>query len=167
VYHVEHHVEHRIHELGGLGRFCADRKGNGGGGPAYPGVGSPAGHAGKRTARVLIVDDNLALAENIAEILEDQGHTTEIAGTAEEALRKTATEEFSVLVTDFRLPGMNGIDLVRAMRGQRANVVAIVISAHSDQGTADAARDVGARFIEKPLDFATLNRFIRGSEGSA
>ena len=164
---MEYHVEHQIHELDGLWRYCTEPEGGGGAGPAYPRSGSLVGAVDKQTGRILIVDDNLALAENIAEILEDDGHTTDIAGSAEEALRKTLTQEFRVLVTDFRLPLMNGIDLVRMMRRQQASVVAIVISAYLDEGTAHAAKEAGARFLEKPLNFATLNQFIRSREGSA
>ena len=118
------------------------------------------------TSRVLIVDDNRALAENIAEILQGDGHTAEVAESAEEALRKTSSQEFRVVVTDVRLPGMNGIDLVRMMRRRRMNVLAIVISAHIDEGTANAARDLGVALLEKPLDLGRLNMLVRGREVS-
>lgn len=119
-----------------------------------------------RGGHILIVDDNLGLAENIAEILEGQGHTTDVAASAEEALGKALTRDFSVLVTDFRLPGMNGIELVRTIRHRGQHVVAIVISAYADEETMTAASEVGARFLEKPLNCATLNSLIVGREGA-
>ena len=119
------------------------------------------------TNSVLIVDDNRALAENIAEILQGDGHNTDVAESAEEALRKALTQEFGVVVTDVRLPGMTGIDLVRMMRRCGMSGLAIVISAHIDEGTASAAKDLGVALLEKPLDLARLNRLVRGHEGSA
>ena len=141
----------------GEGRAVADLRAsrNAGGTPA------------KRSGLVLIVDDNVELAENIAEILEIAGHSTDIATSAEEALRKALTHEFRVLVTDFRLPGMNGVDLVRMMRRHGHQVAAIVISAFADDGTIAAARAAGARFLEKPLDCTILEALVRGPEGSA
>jgi DNA-binding response OmpR family regulator len=111
--------------------------------------------------RVLIVDDNVALAENIAEILAGEGYTTEVAASAEEALAKALTQRISVLITDFRLPGINGAELVRRLRLQRENLHAVVISAHNDEETVDDARDAGAEFMAKPLDFGALHRFVR------
>src|SRR5919201_1415379 len=97
--------------------------------------------------RVLIVDDNVGLAENIAEILESEGHATEVAASAEEALNRGLTARVSVLITDFRLPGMNGAELVRHLRRQWQNLHAVVISAHSDDETIGEAREAGAEFM--------------------
>ena len=121
----------------------------------------------KGRERVLIVDDNLSLAENIAEILQAEGCTTDVAGSAEEALPKALTQEFGVVVTDLRLPGMDGIELLRTLGRQRMNVVTIVISAYIDDGTALAAKEVGACFLEKPLNLAALSRFVLGGRASA
>ena len=66
-------------------------------------------------ARVLIVDDNVGLAENIAEILGIDGHSTVVAASAEEALAMAFASEPEVIVADYRLPGINGADLVKAV----------------------------------------------------
>ena len=115
--------------------------------------------------RVLIVDDNANLAENIAEILQIDGHLTEVAFSAEEALARVPAMEPDVLVADYRLPGINGADFVKQFRGTRTHVVAVVISAYTDDRTVKEARDSGATFMPKPVDFKILSRFVR--EGSA
>jgi CheY-like chemotaxis protein len=115
--------------------------------------------------RVLIVDDNLALAENIAEILQIDGHVTDVAGSAEEALAKVEREELDVVVTDYRLPGINGADFVRQFRHNRLHIHALVISAYTDDRTISEARAAGASFMPKPLDFQLLTHFVR--EGRA
>lgn len=118
-----------------------------------------------RFCRVLIVDDNVGLAENIAEILEIDGHTTVVAASAEEALAKAPKSEPQVLVTDYRLPGINGADLVKRFTQMGVRVRAVVISAYTDERTIREAKDAGADFIAKPIDFRRLSQFVR--EGSA
>ena len=115
--------------------------------------------------RVLIVDDNVALAENIAEILEIDGHSAVVTASAEEALTKVPESAPEVVVTDYRLPGINGADLVKRLRQMGVLVRAVVISAYTDERTIREAKDAGADFIAKPVDFRLLSQMVR--EGSA
>lgn len=110
--------------------------------------------------RVLIVDDNHDLAENIAEILAMRGFATEIAASAEEALPKALPDGPSILVTDYRLPGMTGADLVREVRQKRNTLRAVVISAYTDERTISAAKSAGADFLPKPVDLASLSLLL-------
>ena len=117
----------------------------------------------KPSTVVLVVDDNQDLAENIAEILSLHGYTAVIAGSAEDALPKALPDGPALLVTDFRLPGISGAELVRQIRARRQGVRAVVISAYTDDGTIAAARDVGAEFLPKPVDFGALTRLLDAS----
>jgi len=112
------------------------------------------------TRSVLIVDDNQDLAENIAEILSMRGYATEIATSAEEALPMALPDGPGILVTDYRLPGMTGADLVREIRQRRAALRAVVMSAYTDERTISAARRAGADFLPKPVDFASLSQLL-------
>ena len=116
--------------------------------------------------RVLIIDDNVSLAENIAEILEIDGYVTEVAATAEEALLKAGPSKPDVVVTDYRLPGMSGPNLVRRLRETGLRARAIVISAYTDERTIADARSVGATFVAKPVDFTVLGQMIQDPEAS-
>jgi CheY-like chemotaxis protein len=116
-----------------------------------------------RPRRILIVDDNVGLAENIAEILEIDGYVTEVAASAEEALTNTASPLPDVLVTDYRLPGISGATLVRRLQERGVRVHAIVISAYTDEKTIEDARSAGAAFVAKPVDFEALGRLIAGA----
>ena len=111
--------------------------------------------------RVLIVDDNLGLAENIAEILQFDGHSTEVAASAEEAMPKVAQLSPDVVITDYRLPGMNGAEFLRRFRGASNHPHAVVISAYTDEGTMNEAKSAGATFIPKPVDFNVLCQVVR------
>jgi len=63
-------------------------------------------------------------------------------------------------VTDYRLPGMTGAELVRRIRAKRASVRAVVISAYTDDGTVKAAREAGAEFLSKPVDLGALSNLL-------
>jgi len=122
-------------------------------------MGQLSGIVGAR--RVLIVDDNVGLAENIAEILGIDGHSTVVAASAEEALAMDFASDPEVIVTDYRLPGINGADLVRQFRKLRTRVCAVVISAYTDERTMSEAKDAGAEFVAKPVDFRLLSQLVR------
>lgn len=109
---------------------------------------------------VLVVDDNQDLAENIAEILGLRGYAALIATSAEEALPRALAEHLDLLVTDFRLPGMSGAELVRLLREKRHDLRAVVISAYTDDLTIAAARSAGADFLPKPVDLGALARLL-------
>src|SRR6266540_473359 len=110
--------------------------------------------------QVLIVDDNLSLAENIAEVLQLDGHTTRIAASAEEVGTISPEDEPDVVVTHYSLPGISGAIFVKQFLATRTHVRAMVISAYTDEKTIDAAADAGATFMAKPLDLALLGRWV-------
>ena len=113
------------------------------------------------STRVLIVDDNLALAENIAEILGFEGYETDVAASAEDALPKAMADGLAVIVTDFKLPGIDGAELVERVRLSGKAIHCIMISAYTDDATMDRAQRAGAHFIAKPVDLVALAQHIR------
>ena len=117
--------------------------------------------------RVLIIDDNVSLAENIAEILQLDGYATEVAASAEEALSRAAPGRFEVVVTDYRLPDTNGAALVRQLRDIGLQARAVVISAYTDDQTIADAASAGAAFVAKPVDFSLLGSAIGRPEVAA
>ena len=94
-------------------------------------------------------------------LLQIDGHATHVAASAEEGLVAAAKADLDVVVTDYRLPGITGAAFVKEFRGIHADVYAIVISAYTDDRTIQEARDAGATFLPKPLDFQLLSRLVR------
>jgi two-component system nitrogen regulation response regulator GlnG len=116
--------------------------------------------ANRRPGSILIVDDNVELAENIAEVLGLAGYRTAVAASAEEALPKALESEVTFVVTDFRLPGIDGVELVSRVRHARDEVRFIVMSAHSDVLIQERATGAGATFLPKPLDLQRLTDLV-------
>ncbi len=79
-------------------------------------------------ARILLVDDNeLGLAARKA-LLEEQGYTVSTATSGEAAVELFRHKPFDIVITDFRMPGMNGIELIRQIRSEKPEVPIILLS---------------------------------------
>lgn len=106
---------------------------------------------------VLVVDDQVELAENIAEILQGVGFQTEVAACAEEALDRVTAGGITAVVTDFKLPGRTGVQLVEELRRRGQRIPILIMSAYTDEATIDQSRAAGAwLFLPKPVPLATL-----------
>ena len=117
--------------------------------------------SGEGGRNALVVDDNVALAENIVEILELAGYVVWTAASAEEAIPRVLAGQVAYIVTDYRLPGLNGAELIKSVRRHGQKVRAVIISAYSDEGTITEAYEAGiSDFISKPIDFARLTRVL-------
>jgi two-component system, sensor histidine kinase and response regulator len=117
---------------------------------------------------VLIVDDDLALLEALPEALRLRmgGVTVETADSAATALDRMADQDYDAIVTDIRMPGMDGLELLGEIRTRRPDTPTLIITGHGDNDLVVHALRGGARdFIQKPIDrdyfVAALYRAIR------
>lgn len=111
--------------------------------------------------RLLLVEDDQDLAENLAEILENHGHRVDVASSAEQALDRIAAEHYDGVITDFRLPGLNGVELVDALRKKDVPVPVVLVSAVIDAPASERANRQGVvEILEKPLDPARFSRLV-------
>jgi DNA-binding NtrC family response regulator len=112
--------------------------------------------------RYLIVDDNEALAENLGEILGDQGDEVTLAHGGEQALVLAGERRFDVLVTDMRMPLMGGAELIHNVRRVDPGLAAVVVTAYEEDLKLEAARREGllATFA-KPVPIARLLEVLR------
>jgi len=107
---------------------------------------------------ILLVDDEQKSREYLAKFLRKLGHTVVDAGNGEAALEVLAAGDFHLVLTDNRMPGMSGIELMRKIRSMRGLAVDVVMfTAYSDQQTAiDALRAGAYDYLLKPIDFEEL-----------
>jgi len=80
--------------------------------------------------KILVVDDNELLCRMACDILHNEGYHTVAVTSAEEALEAMEREDFDLMVTDFVMPGMNGLELARAIRHKDPRFPVIVMSAY-------------------------------------
>jgi FixJ family two-component response regulator len=106
---------------------------------------------------VVGVDDDFRVRESVESLVESAGYAALVFASAEEFLKSGALAEATCLVTDVRMPGMDGIELQRRIRLDRFKLPVIFISAHHDDETRQRALDGGAvAFLYKPFDAAEL-----------
>ncbi len=102
--------------------------------------------------RVLIVDDDPTVRKVLVSRLERRGHNVMTADSGEEALKLNDDFQCEVLVSDLRMPGMNGFDLI-----DKIHAPAIIITGHGDKESAIKAVEAGAfSFFEKPFDLDSI-----------
>jgi DNA-binding NtrC family response regulator len=104
---------------------------------------------------ILFVDDHEVLARLSCEILEMQGYRAVSAYNGEEALRKFDQEDFDILVTDFRMEGMNGVELARKVHERHPQVPVIIVTGY---GPVDGGKDVAACLQKEDLFPALLEK---------
>ncbi len=110
-----------------------------------------------RLGRILVVDDEANARTALAELLRDEGYEVETAADAFKALGKYESFAPHVVVTDLRMPGMDGIELVKKIRAIDDAAGIIVMTAFGAvQSAIDAMRAGAAEYLTKPLNFGEL-----------
>ncbi|MFL5507655.1 MAG: sigma-54-dependent transcriptional regulator [Gemmatimonadales bacterium] len=102
---------------------------------------------------ILVVDDERTLARAIKVFLTEGGYETEVAGDAESALEMLERLKPDVVFTDFRLPGMNGIELLQKVREFDPTISVVVMTAYGTiEGAVEAVKLGAFDYIKKPVD---------------
>ena len=113
---------------------------------------------------LLIVDDEAALREAIAERLADRGFVVEQAGSGEEALERLAAFAFDVLISDLKLPGIDGRQVVDAAIERYPEIIPIVITGYGTvKDAVEAIKQGAADFITKPFQFDALMHVLQSA----
>jgi CheY-like chemotaxis protein len=113
-------------------------------------------------ARVLLIDDNVAFAENIQEILADEGVAVTIAADGPTGLSCLDREPCDLVITDMRMPGMNGLQVIRFIKERWPALPVAVMSAYARDELLEQAERAGALGIfSKPVDMDHLARLVR------
>jgi EAL domain-containing protein (putative c-di-GMP-specific phosphodiesterase class I) len=114
-----------------------------------------------RVHRVLIVDDERALVRGLAKLLELAGYFVVTAYDGREAITLIGSSAFDVIVSDIRMPGMDGLTLLRAIRAKDLDVPVVFLTGSPTLETAVEAMTYGAfRYLTKPIDGKELTAVV-------
>jgi len=112
-------------------------------------------------ARILIVDDEPDAVELLREFLAGKNYEVSAAANGEEALRKVKAERPHMILLDVRMPGMNGLEVLRQVRQIDQEVGVIIVTAVNEEETGREAFKLGAfDYIVKPLNLEYLERSL-------
>lgn len=111
------------------------------------------------TMRALIVDDNRALAEDLGEILSDEGYEVCVFDDPVQALREGERLHFQLALLDVRMPGMDGVALHSQLRKHHRDAQFVLMTAYSEDDRLDKARASGVHCVlPKPVPLLELLR---------
>jgi two-component system response regulator PilR (NtrC family) len=109
------------------------------------------GGKGRYVARILVVDDEPSMREFLEILLQREGHEVVVCGTAEQALLALENDEFDLAISDIRMPGMGGIELLDRIPDCSPDTPVILITAHGSTESAVEAMKHGAYdYLTKP-----------------
>ncbi|MFW6051685.1 MAG: response regulator [Myxococcota bacterium] len=118
--------------------------------------------------RVLVVDDNQELAENIAELLEDEGYTAAVFADPAEAIADAEAHPYDVAILDVRMPGMDGVTLYKKLSDMRPEADYVLMTAFTtDERIADAMAAGVRAVLPKPVPVEDLFELLPPPEAGA
>ena len=112
-------------------------------------------------AEILVVDDDDIIRETLCELLSED-HACQTAATAEQALAKLQSQAFDVVLTDFSMPGLSGLDLLNRVVQLYPGTPVIVVSGLSDQEQAQSLIGQGAfDYLLKPFRLEVVEDSVK------
>ncbi len=115
-------------------------------------------------ARILVVDDDRDMREFLDIMLTGEGYQVTCMGEPEKALQRCKKESYDLVITDLKMPRMDGIEFLRQVKDMSPETLVILITAYASGETAVSAMKEGAYdYIEKNFDIDEISKIIRGA----
>ncbi|HVM46373.1 MAG TPA: sigma-54 dependent transcriptional regulator [Candidatus Acidoferrum sp.] len=118
-------------------------------------------------ARILLIEDDTGIRETLQRVLVEEGHSVAVDSRGDQGLAHAARERFNVVITDLKLPGLNGLELVRQLHTLQPRLPIILVTAFGTTETAIEATKFGAYdYVLKPFDVPELIELVRKAADS-
>jgi len=121
-------------------------------------------HVPECTFRILVVDDESIVLSFVSDALEDEECEVVTASSAEEALEHASSGAFDLILSDIRMPGMDGIELVRRIKEQIPGIAVIYMTGYANLNSAkDAIKQGAIDYIMKPFELAEIRQAVNNA----
>jgi CheY-like chemotaxis protein len=111
--------------------------------------------------RLLLVDDETPVLEVLSEYFSTQGYAVQTAGTGADALAAARHSRPDLVLLDIRMPGMDGVEVLKKLRDFDPSLAVIMVTANEDMALARETLKIGAfDYVSKPFDFRYLDRAV-------
>ncbi|RJP17511.1 MAG: response regulator [Candidatus Abyssobacteria bacterium SURF_5] len=115
-------------------------------------------------SKVLLVDDEREFVQTLSERLQMRDLSTAVVYNGEEALSYLNEEEPEVMILDLRMPGIDGVDVLRRVKKEHPNVEVIILTGHGTEKDAILTRELGAfAYLEKPVEIEKLAQTVKAA----
>ena len=112
--------------------------------------------------KILIVDDDPGMLDTLTDVLSAVGYETSAAASGDMALAKAQAGRFDLILMDVQMPGLNGVQTLRALRALDPATVVVMMTAYTgDELVAESERTTGFGVLSKPLDLDRVLPFVR------
>jgi CheY-like chemotaxis protein len=113
-------------------------------------------------SKVLLVDDEREFVDTLSERLLAREMASTVAYNGEDALSQVARDEPEVMVLDLKMPGIDGMEVLRKVRAERPNVEVIILTGHGSEKDRALAEELGAfAYLQKPVDIDVLTQTMK------
>ena len=111
--------------------------------------------------RILITEDDKEMRSLLKDFFEEEGFETDLVSNGVDALQKLAKEDFDLIITDIRMPGLTGLDILPGIKRLHPDASVIVITAFGSEEVYRKSFERGATaYLEKPIHFSKLRELI-------
>ena len=132
--------------------------------PSLGTSGAPDAQVRASAGRILVVDDEPNVRLTVAQMLRIFGYEVAEAASGAAALALVRSTEFDLVVSDIRMPGMDGYETFRAIRALRPGIRGVAMTGFADDASPRTAQDAGfVRLVRKPFTFKTLLEAIEAT----
>jgi len=113
---------------------------------------------GKKT---LLIDDDEWIRDSLTLLFESESCSLVALETAEEGIKALTKQSYDIIIVDYRLPGMNGLEFLEWIQDYNPDAVKILITAYSDKDLISRAQKIGVQdFIEKPFTSKAIHKSL-------
>ena len=112
--------------------------------------------------RIMIIEDDEEMRSLLKDFFEEEGFETDSVSNGADALRKLSKDHFDLVITDIRMPGLTGLDILPRMRRLKPETPIIVMTAYGSDDVRRRSLERGATaYLEKPIPLSKLRTLIR------
>ncbi|MFQ5867906.1 MAG: response regulator [bacterium] len=116
-----------------------------------------------KNVRILVVDDSQECRELCQRVLLREGYVVHSVDSGKKALKESKAIKFDLIITDLKMPDLDGISLLRRVKEIDPKICVIVITGYPDEESKAKAMELGASgYLAKPLDVSELVRAVKG-----
>ena len=114
-----------------------------------------------RNMKILLIDDDEWIRDSLSLFFKSEGCSLEAIETAEDGLQALKNQRYDIIIVDYRLPGMNGLDFLRRIEKSCSSAIKIMVTAYGNKELIAEAKKMGVQdYLEKPISTQSIEKSL-------